>query len=60
MSTGASFAAFRPAAAAMHWWTEATTALMADLHSFAKVRKPETFRHRAFDQAATEREMWRL
>ena len=43
-----------------HWWSDKTTAFMTRLHLATKVRQPETFRHKAFEQAATEREMWRL
>jgi len=44
----------------MHWWSDLTTAFVTRMHLAAKVRQPETFRHKAFEQAATEREMWRL
>ena len=60
MATDAASVGFHPAAAAMHWWSDKTTAFVTRLHLAAKVRQPETFRHKAFEQAATEREMWRL
>ena len=60
MATDAASVGFHPAAAAMHWWSDKTTAFMTGLHLATKVRQPETFRHKAFEQAATEREMWRL
>jgi hypothetical protein len=60
MATNSAPVGFHPAAAALNWWSDKTTAFVTRLHLAAKVRQPETFRHKAFEQAATEREMWRL
>ena len=60
MATDAASVGFHPAAAAMHWWSDKTTAFMPRLHLAAKVRQPETFRHISFDLFVFEREMWRL
>lgn len=60
MATNSASVGFHPAAAAMHWWSDMTAAMATRMHLATKVRQPETFRHRAFEQAATEREMWRL
>ncbi|MCX8560641.1 hypothetical protein OS122_07070 [Mycolicibacterium mucogenicum] len=60
MATNSVPVGVHPAAAAMHWWSDKTAAFVTRLHLAAKVRQPEAFRHKAFEQAATEREMWRL
>jgi hypothetical protein len=60
MATNSAPVGYHPAAAAMHRWSDLATAFVTRMHLAAKVRQPETFRHKAFEQAATEREMWRL
>ncbi|MUL46426.1 hypothetical protein FZI85_08180 [Mycobacterium sp. CBMA293] len=60
MATNSAFVPFHPVAAAIHWWSDTTAAIANRIHIATKVRQPETFRHRVFEQSATEREMWRL